>query len=180
MSRENGTGPVSQPLIECRGLCKDYRMGAEVIHALRDVDLHIGRGEHVAVTGASGSGKSTLIRLISTLLLADEGTIHFFGINVEKQPLQVQKLINRIFSDGQLDNCELTLRDLHNIAKSFNTILNGIHHHRIEYPEKRSGTLVKKRGRNGSSDRQSARSADDTQLAPEENGHGHLKRLGLS
>jgi hypothetical protein len=92
----------------------------------------------------------------------------------------VQKLINRIFSDGQLDNCELTLRDLHNIAKSFNTILNGIHHHRIEYPEKRSGTLVKKRGRNGSSDRQSARSADDTQRAPEENGHGHLKRLGLS
>lgn len=92
----------------------------------------------------------------------------------------VQKLINRIFSDGQLDNCELTLRDLHNIAKSFNTILNGIHHHRIEYPESRSGALVKKRGRNGSSDRQSAKSAIDSQRESEANGHGHLKRLGLS
>jgi len=39
----------------------------------------------------------------------------------------VQNLINKIFSDGQLDNCELTLKDLHNIAKSFNKILNGIH-----------------------------------------------------
>jgi len=92
----------------------------------------------------------------------------------------VQKLINRIFSDGQLDNCELTLRDLHNIAKSFNTLLNGIHHHRIEYPEKRSAALSKKRGRNGSSDRQSAKSNIDSQRKTEENGHGHLKRLGLS
>jgi len=47
----------------------------------------------------------------------------------------VNKLINKIFSNGQLDNCELTLRDLHNIGKSFNKILNGIYHHRIEYPD---------------------------------------------
>jgi putative nucleotidyltransferase with HDIG domain len=91
----------------------------------------------------------------------------------------VQRLINRIFSDGQLDNCELTLRDLHNIAKSFNTILNGIHHHRIEYPERRSGALGKKKGRNGSSDRQSAKRSDP-QRETEENRYGHLKRLGLS
>ena len=92
----------------------------------------------------------------------------------------VQKLVNRIFSDGQLDNCELTLRDLHSIAKSFNTILNGIHHHRIEYPEKRVGTLARKRGHNGNPDRQSAKSASDSQRRAEENGHGHLRRLGLS
>jgi len=92
----------------------------------------------------------------------------------------VQKLINRIFSDGQLDNCELTLRDLHNIAKSFNTILNGIHHHRIEYPEKRIGIPAKKKARNGSSDRQPTKPSTDSQRPSEENGHGHLKRLGLS
>jgi putative nucleotidyltransferase with HDIG domain len=92
----------------------------------------------------------------------------------------VQNLINRIFSDGQLDNCELTLRDLHNIAKSFNTILNGIHHHRIEYPEKRSGTTVRKKGRNGNTDRQSAKSDGDSRRNADENGHGRLKRLGLS
>jgi rRNA maturation RNase YbeY len=50
----------------------------------------------------------------------------------------VQNLINKIFSDGQLDACELTLKDLHNIAKSFNQILSGIYHHRIEYPDQRA------------------------------------------
>ena len=47
----------------------------------------------------------------------------------------VQNIINRIFTDGQLDECELTLKNLHEIAKSFNRILNGIFHHRIDYPE---------------------------------------------
>ncbi len=47
----------------------------------------------------------------------------------------VQKIINRIFIDGQLDECELTLRDLNAIAKSFNRVLDGIFHQRIEYPE---------------------------------------------
>lgn len=47
----------------------------------------------------------------------------------------VQKIINNIFIDGQLDECELTLKNLHEIAWSFNQILAGIHHHRIDYPQ---------------------------------------------
>lgn len=47
----------------------------------------------------------------------------------------VQNIINRIFTDGQLDECELTLKNLHEIARSFNRILNGIFHHRIDYPQ---------------------------------------------
>ncbi len=47
----------------------------------------------------------------------------------------VQKIMNKAFSDGQLDECELTLKDLHEIAKSFNQTLSGIFHHRIAYPE---------------------------------------------
>ena len=47
----------------------------------------------------------------------------------------VQKIVNKIFSDGQLDECELTLKDLHEIAKSFIKTLGGIFHHRVEYPE---------------------------------------------
>ena len=48
----------------------------------------------------------------------------------------VQRLINNIFSDGQLDSCEFTLKDLHYISKSFYKILNGIYHHRVEYQDK--------------------------------------------
>lgn len=47
----------------------------------------------------------------------------------------VQRIINRVFVDGQLDECELTLKDLNAIAKSFNRALIGIFHQRIEYPE---------------------------------------------
>ena len=47
----------------------------------------------------------------------------------------VQKIINRVFTSGQLDECELTLKDLHHIAKSFTRVLTGIYHRRIEYSE---------------------------------------------
>jgi hypothetical protein len=45
-----------------------------------------------------------------------------------------QQIINKIFTDGQLDECELTLKDLHQIDNSFNRILNAIFHQRINYP----------------------------------------------
>jgi len=48
----------------------------------------------------------------------------------------VQQIVEKIFVDGQLDECELTLKDLHAIQKSFITILIGIFHQRIEYPER--------------------------------------------
>ncbi|HBA55432.1 HD family phosphohydrolase [Syntrophorhabdus aromaticivorans] len=48
----------------------------------------------------------------------------------------VREIVEKIFLDGQLDECELTLKDLHAIEKSFVAILIGIFHHRIEYPER--------------------------------------------
>ncbi len=90
----------------------------------------------------------------------------------------VRNLINKIFADGQLDNCELTLRDLDNIAKSFNTILNGIYHHRIEYFE--SSAAARGKGKNGGPDRKPARPVQDSARENETKGPGHLKRLGLS
>ncbi|MGD2187075.1 MAG: HDIG domain-containing protein, partial [Desulfobacterales bacterium] len=94
----------------------------------------------------------------------------------------VQKLINQIFSDGQLDSCELTLKNLHSIAKSFNKILYGIHHHRIEYHEARTtgNGNEKRKLKNGSSDRQQAKPSPDLREKDSTNGDGHLKRLGLS
>jgi len=90
----------------------------------------------------------------------------------------VQNLINKIFSDGQLDNCELTLKDLHNIAKSFNKILNGIYHHRIEYPD--SPATGNGKGKNGNSDRKPAKQDKNSSGEDKKNSPGHLKRLGLS
>ena len=48
---------------------------------------------------------------------------------------QVQKVINSVVIDGQLDECPLTLKDLSIVAETFTSVLVGIHHHRIEYPD---------------------------------------------
>jgi putative ABC transport system ATP-binding protein len=54
-------------MIETRGLERHYRLGAEIVRALRGVDLVIDRNEYVAIMGPSGSGKSTLMNLIGCL-----------------------------------------------------------------------------------------------------------------
>jgi putative nucleotidyltransferase with HDIG domain len=51
----------------------------------------------------------------------------------------VQKIINNKFIDSQLDECELTLKDMHKIAESFVRILTGIFHSRVEYPDNGKG-----------------------------------------
>ena len=57
----------------------------------------------------------------------------------------VQRIISDIFLDGQLEECELTLRDLHQIEESFTRILTAIFHQRIEYPLPATVPPVKKR-----------------------------------
>ncbi len=47
----------------------------------------------------------------------------------------VNKMINKVFSSGELEECELTLRELHEIARCFTRVLTGIYHSRIAYPE---------------------------------------------
>lgn len=72
-------------LIECSGVCKDYHMGGEVIHALSDVSLQINAGEYVAVMGPSGSGKSTLMNLIGALDVPSRGDLVVDGLNLSDQ-----------------------------------------------------------------------------------------------
>jgi len=75
----------------------------------------------------------------------------------------VKERIERVFADGQLDECELTLHDLNKIAETFSRILNGIFHHRIDYPElvKPEAANGARKENNGHSDRkQTERSKD--------------------
>lgn len=72
------------------------------------------------------------------LMLADSCEAAVRSIN-EPTEEKIEKMVNNIIDDklatGQLDNCDLTLRDISKIKKCFLKALNGIHHERIEYPE---------------------------------------------
>ncbi|MDY7034221.1 MAG: HDIG domain-containing protein [Thermodesulfobacteriota bacterium] len=91
----------------------------------------------------------------------------------------VQRIINNMFADGQLNECELTLKDLNEIAKSFNKILTGIFHHRIEYPEPAYKESAGKKKVNDTDKRQ-ARDEKDKRAEDKKNGEDDLKRLGMS
>ena len=78
----------------------------------------------------------------------------------------VQKMINKAFTDGQLDECDLTLRDLNEIAKALTRILTGIFHQRPEYPDQ------------GEDRRQKATRANDTPDADTEEEEPEEEREG--
>ena len=67
--------------------------------AVRDVSFRVTSGEIYGVIGANGSGKSTLIRILSTLLLPDEGEVWVFGRDAVHDALAVRGLINRVSAD---------------------------------------------------------------------------------
>jgi hypothetical protein len=92
----------------------------------------------------------------------------------------VQKITNKIFTDGQLDECELTLKDLHEIAKSFIQILTAIFHQRIDYPEPAAKGVEGRARADGDSGSKPAKR--DRNGSREDRGKGKedLKRLGLS
>jgi len=97
----------------------------------------------------------------------------------EPTPARIQGLVNRlinsIFSDGQLDECELTLKDIHQIAKHFNQVLATIHHKRIDYPVTTNGKAKADAPDPGREPKQDK----DKSGAGKERGKTDLKRLGI-
>jgi len=74
---------MDAPLVEVRGLSKEYRRGDEVVPVLAGLDLDINRGDYVALMGPSGSGKSTLLNLLGGLDRPTAGTITIAGERID-------------------------------------------------------------------------------------------------
>jgi putative ABC transport system ATP-binding protein len=83
-------------LIRLQKISRRYQMGAETVHALREVSLEILRGEYVAIMGPSGSGKSTLMNLLGCLDTPTSGSYELNGTHVsEMDDNQLAEIRNR-------------------------------------------------------------------------------------
>ncbi|EHP84334.1 ABC transporter ATP-binding protein [Methanotorris formicicus] len=67
-------------MIKLKNITKTYKMGNEIIYALKNVNLEIKEGEFVSIMGPSGSGKSTLLNIIGCLDKPTEGEVYIDGI----------------------------------------------------------------------------------------------------
>ncbi len=74
---------VIHDVIHTQALTKTYASGTNEVHALRGIDLTIGRGELVAIMGTSGSGKSTLMNLLGCLDSPTAGSYELDGVRVD-------------------------------------------------------------------------------------------------
>ncbi|MGH7380130.1 MAG: HD family phosphohydrolase [Candidatus Methylomirabilales bacterium] len=92
----------------------------------------------------------------------------------------VQRIINTIFIEGQLDECDLTLKDLHLIAKAFIRILTGMYHHRVDYPGVQLQDFAKRRAVNGDPGPKPPAGEKGGDAPPAKRGPEDIKRLGLS
>src|SRR5438045_4955375 len=120
-------------LIRLTNISRRYQMGAETIHALRDVSLEIDRGEYVAIMGPSGSGKSTLMNLIGCL----------------DTPTSGEYILNEVAVSQMDDNelAEIRNREIGFIFQTFNLLPRSDALRNVELPLIYSGVDADERRR---------------------------------
>ena len=89
------TIPPSTPLIELRGLAKEYEEGGRRRTVLCDTSVSIARGELVVLMGRSGSGKSTLLNLLSGIDQPSAGEVVIDGVSLSTLPERERTLFRR-------------------------------------------------------------------------------------
>jgi putative ABC transport system ATP-binding protein len=119
------------PLIRLHKISRRYQMGAETIHALREVSLEIQRGEYVAIMGPSGSGKSTLMNLIGCLDTPTGGEYELNGAQVSQM------------NDNQL--AEIRNKEIGFIFQTFNLLPRSDALRNVELPLIYSGMPAEER-----------------------------------
>lgn len=102
--------------VEAEGLVKEYRIGwlpfkRRVVRALDRVDLAIPRGTLYSLLGPNGAGKTTLIKILSTLLIPDEGWARVAGFDVVEETSEVRRRIGVVLGGERALYLRLTAWD---------------------------------------------------------------------
>ena len=119
-SSKRNVRPHGPLVIEIEGVTKLYKMGSEIIHALRGVDVKIHRNEYLAIMGPSGSGKSTLMNMLGCLDTPTAGHYEFSQKNVATM------------SDDEL--AEIRNREIGFVFQTFNLLPRSNALHNVELP----------------------------------------------
>ena len=70
--------------LSARDVRRDYRLGGEIVHAVRGVTLDVAEREYVAIVGPSGCGKSTMLNLLGAIDRPDSGTVTIRGMDISR------------------------------------------------------------------------------------------------
>jgi putative ABC transport system ATP-binding protein len=75
---------MKTPIIDIKGITRDFQLGSETVNVLKGIDLVINKGEYVALMGPSGSGKSTLMNILGCLDTPTSGSYILNGKQVSE------------------------------------------------------------------------------------------------
>ena len=82
-------------MIEFSKICRNFQVGDQIVHALRDIDFTFSAGEYISIMGPSGSGKSSLLNLIGLLDRPSSGVYRLDGLDVTTLDDEAQAKVRR-------------------------------------------------------------------------------------